>query len=285
MTDLTINDYQKRIGRVLAYIETHLGEKLELARLASVSNFSEFHFHRLVSAYLNESLGEHVTRLRMNKAAQLIIETTSPVNDIAFLVGYEMPSSFNKAFRKYFGMSPLEYKKESEKMIAVSDTINASNMEINVKPKIRTLKPKKVCYVQMTGDYNNSASEAWKVLCDYISRKKLWGWRTEFIGISHDDPTIMEASELRYDACITIRKEAEAENEINYKTLDGGLFAIFRYKGPYENFNQVYQGIYKNWLPQSGYELRDSPGFEKYLNHPDKTKPENLLTEIYVPLV
>ena len=158
-------------------------------------------------------------------------------------------------------------------------------MEINVKPRVRTLKLKNVCYVQRKGAYSESAKDAWQTVCDFIGRKRLWGWRTEFIGISYDDPTVTEASELRYDACVTVRKQTEPEEGIGFKTIPGGKYAIFRYKGPYDNLNDVYAGIYKNWLPQSGYELRDAHGFEKYMNHPEKTKPENLLTEIYVPVL
>ncbi|MBI4646572.1 MAG: GyrI-like domain-containing protein [Bacteroidia bacterium] len=42
--------------------------------------------------------------------------------------------------------------------------------------------------------------------------------------------------------------------------------------------------MYKSWLPKSGYELLDAPSFEKYLNNPNRTKPEKLKTQIYLPL-
>ena len=40
--------------------------------------------------------------------------------------------------------------------------------------------------------------------------------------------------------------------------------------------------IWQNWLPESGYELRDVAVMEVYLNHPGKTKPDNLKTDIYL---
>ncbi len=81
-----------------------------------------------------------------------------------------------------------------------------------------------------------------------------------------------------------MKKEVKPEGEVGYKVLDGGLYAIFRHNGPYENFSQTYDQIYLHWLPSSGYELRDAPPLEFYLNDPDSTRPENLKTDIYVPV-
>ena len=66
--------------------------------------------------------------------------------------------------------------------------------------------------------------------------------------------------------------------------LPGGTYAVFTYKGPYEGLGRAYQQIYGGWLPKSRYELRDTPGFEQYLNSPQNTAPENLLTLIHVPI-
>ncbi len=54
--------------------------------------------------------------------------------------------------------------------------------------------------------------------------------------------------------------------------------------GAYEVLGRTYQRIYGGWLPQSRYHLRDVPAFEQYLNSPQNTKPEDLLTLIHVPL-
>lgn len=68
------------------------------------------------------------------------------------------------------------------------------------------------------------------------------------------------------------------------KRSSRGKYAVFRYQGPYENLRAVYDTIYAKWIPEKGYKLGDTPGFEKYLNHPDHTEPENLITEIYIPV-
>ena len=61
-------------------------------------------------------------------------------------------------------------------------------------------------------------------------------------------------------------------------------FHITDHKGPYEELGKAYQLLYGGWLPKSGYQLRDVPAFEQYLNSPQNTKPEDLVTMIHVPL-
>jgi AraC family transcriptional regulator len=66
--------------------------------------------------------------------------------------------------------------------------------------------------------------------------------------------------------------------------MPGGEYATLLHKGPYEMLWRSYQILLGGWLPKSGKELRNVPGFELYLNMPDSTPPEELLTLIHVPI-
>jgi AraC family transcriptional regulator len=104
-------------------------------------------------------------------------------------------------------------------------------------------------------------------------------------GIGHDDPNIIDEEKLRYDACISWDdKTVEPIGDILDKVIEGGKYAVFLHKGAYENLKQTYDMI-GDWIVENGIEVRDLPMFEKYLNKdPRRTKPQNLKTEIYVPL-
>jgi AraC family transcriptional regulator len=70
--------------RVVEHIDRHLDEPLELETLAGVAHFSPFHFHRLFSAWMGETLGEYVRRRRLEIAAQrLISQPAVPVLQVA----------------------------------------------------------------------------------------------------------------------------------------------------------------------------------------------------------
>jgi AraC family transcriptional regulator len=68
------------------------------------------------------------------------------------------------------------------------------------------------------------------------------------------------------------------------QTLEGGDYAVVTHRGPYEELGKVWSWLFGVWLPSSGRELRHAPPFEISLNSPMNTPPQELLTDIYVPL-
>lgn len=279
-------DYQERVNKVLHYIHAHLDEQLELDELASMAHFSPFHFHRIMRAHLNEPIMGYLLRIRLETAANLILHSNLSVKNIAYKMSYDVPSSFNKAFKKRFGIAPGDFNHHYTEIKTINYLQKMKTLEIKkLKPKFRELKPLRVIYVNSIGPYGEQGTEqSWEKVCHFAEQKRLFGRATEFIGISHDDPGVTDSGKLRYDACVVVSKEVTPEGEVGVKTIEGGRYAVFMHKGPYTEFQKTYDYIYGTWLPDSGEQLRDEPCFEKYLNSLDKTKPENLKTEIYIPL-
>lgn len=65
-------EYNRRINRVIDYLQTHLSVASSLEELAKVACFSEFHFHKIFTAVTGESVNNFTNRLRLEKAAKLI---------------------------------------------------------------------------------------------------------------------------------------------------------------------------------------------------------------------
>lgn len=152
-------------------------------------------------------------------------------------------------------------------------------------PELRTVDPMPVLFVRRTGPYHQAAGEAFGILCGFAGPRGLLGPSTRVIGISHDDPNVTEESRLRYDACITVHRDVKPEGDVAAKTIQGGKYAVFLHEGSYEGFQAAYDQIFRVWLPESGQTLREEPCFEMYLNSPEEVKPEDLRTEIWLPLV
>lgn len=283
-----INQYKKSINHVLFYIDTHLEENFDLQTLAEMANFSPFHFHRIIRSYLREPLWSYVIRQRLDTAARLLRYGEEPISELIYKVGYDSPSSFSRAFKKKFGISPQEYREANQTEVNEAVRLYSNSHEVlpQLKSKFTHIEPFNVVYIESNQGYKTEViGHAWDKLFLFMKAKKLFGWNTLCIGISLDDPQITDPDRCRYQACFSVKKEVKPEGEVGCKTIDGGRYAIFRHKGTYENFGQTYDYIYGPWLSESGCQLRDTPGFEKYLNNPDKTKPENLKTDIYVPVL
>ena len=282
MKNITYNDYVQRINKVVAYINNHLDESLELKTLANEAALSDFHFHRIFKALKGEAIGGYITRLRLEATARLLRYTALTIEEIAFNIGYETPASLSKAFKKQYGISPTEYRTNKDTYIMKKEIINP---DLALKaPKIVTLEPKNLIYVALTGAYGSlDYGKAYEQLWAVIKTQKLFTKGIESICISYDDPKITEGSLQRSDVCLAIHKPATPQEEVSCKTLAGGKYAVFFYQGSYENLSQVYDTAVR-WVIDHQYTLREEPFFEKYLNDARRTPKEKLKTEIYIPI-
>ena len=282
MKNITYNDYIQRINKVVAYINNHLDETLELKTLANEAALSDFHFHRIFKVLKGEAIGGYITRLRLEATARLLRYTALTIEEIAFNIGYETPASLSKAFKKQYGISPTEYRTNKDTYIMKKEIINP---DLALKtPKIVTLEPKNLIYVALTGAYGSlDYGKAYEQLWAVIKAQKLFTKGIESICISYDDPKITEGSLQRSDVCLAIHKPATPQEEVSCKTLAGGKYAVFFYQGSYENLSQVYDTAVR-WVIDRQYTLREEPFFEKYLNDARRTPKEKLKTEIYIPI-
>ena len=282
MKNITYNDYVQRINKVVAYINNHLDETLDLKTLANEAALSDFHFHRIFKALKGEAIGGYITRLRLEATARLLRYTSLTIEEIAFNIGYETPASLSKAFKKQYGISPTEYRTNKDTYIMKKEIINP---DLALKtPKIVTLEPKNLIYVALTGAYGSlDYGKAYEQLWAVIKAQKLFTKGIESICISYDDPKITEGSLQRSDVCLAIHKPATPQDEVSCKTLAGGKYAVFFYQGSYENLSQVYDTAVR-WVIDHQYTLREEPFFEKYLNDARRTPKEKLKTEIYIPI-
>lgn len=282
MKNITYNDYIQRINKVVAYINNHLDETLDLKKLANEAALSDFHFHRIFKALKGEAIGGYITRLRLEATARLLRYTALTIEEIAFNIGYETTASLSKAFKKQYGISPTEYRTNKDTYIMKKEIINP---DLALKaPKIVTLEPKNLIYVALTGAYGSlDYGKAYEQLWAVIKAQKLFTKGIESICISYDDPKITEGSLQRSDVCLAIHKPATPQEEVSCKTLAGGKYAVFFYQGCYENLSQVYDTAVR-WVIDHEYTLREEPFFEKYLNDARRTPKEKLKTEIYIPI-
>ncbi len=284
----TIDDYSERLNRVLKYILDNAECSMSLEELAAIACFSPFHFHRIFSAYTGETVGSYIRRIRLDKAAFRLCNSKATVTDIALAAGYDTPAAFSRAFREQYGRTPSDYKRAGERIYLKQDVIITAptgRRGKNVDVKILEIEEQNVLFARKTGRYDLAAEAAWQALMSFAYPRKLMKKETRMIGIGHDNPEITAEDKIRYDACITIDSNITPEGEIGIQAIAGGLYAVCLHKGSYSGLSATYNAIFSDWLPASGKTLRNAPCWEVYLNRdPRRTKPENLRTEIYIPI-
>ena len=279
----TLSNYYKRINRMVIYINGHLDENPSLETLASAAGFSPYHFHRIAKAFLGETIGNFIVRKRVETAARLLKETDSSISEIAYKVGYDVPSSLSKAFKLFYGVSPNEFRNNKNNLVMKEVKINPA---LKLVERIEVLNPKKCISYSLHGDYLTCDYEkAWSVIMGYVARKGINPAKAEYLTVYYDDPCVTEAEKQRADVCLATEEAIEPSQDLNIMEIAGGKYAIYLYKGTYKQLGSVYDTICGKYIPEGNYELDARPIFEKYLNDPATTKPEELLTEIYMPIV
>jgi len=100
----------RRLVRVLEYIEAHLSDRLDLRVLSREAGISPFHFAALFTKAVGATPHRHVQHLRLEVAKAMLRDTDKSTLDIALTCGFANASYLAAAFRRQFSQSPTEYR-------------------------------------------------------------------------------------------------------------------------------------------------------------------------------
>lgn len=292
----TEQTYKERMLRVLVHIQERLDEALTLEELARVAHFSPYHFHRVFRGMVGESVAEHTRRLRLERAALRLKSGDQPITQLAFEAGYEAHEAFTRAFGAMFGRSPSDFRKAHQAVplpqaacgvhFAPDATLDdfeplAGDHPMNVRIEHRPAT--RVAFMRHTGPYDQVGA-TWGRLCGWAGPRGLLGPQTVFLALCHDDPEVTPPDRIRYDACLTVGDDFQPQGDIGVQTIPEGDYAMTVHEGPYETLKNTYAALCGQWLPTANRELRAAPSIEVYLNDPNATPPQDLRTEVHVPL-
>jgi AraC family transcriptional regulator len=101
----------RRLMRVLAHIDAHIGEPITLANLATTAGLSRMYFARQFRASTGIRPHEYVLRRRIERAQQLLTATSDALVDIALSVGFQTQAHFTTVFKKIVGNTPRQWRR------------------------------------------------------------------------------------------------------------------------------------------------------------------------------
>jgi AraC family transcriptional regulator len=310
------DEYTARINRVIDHIATHIDGDLSLATLARVASFSPYHFHRIFSGMVGETLGQYIARIRVEKAANmLVLNPKKSITRVALDCGFSSSAAFARAFREAYGMTASEWRsggcKDDRK---ISETVSKDWKDIGVSVEytgdqqltqrwrvtmesknplkadveVRNQPDLHVAYIRHVGPYAGD-SALFKRLFD-----RLFAWagprgllrfpETQLLSVYHDNPEITDENKLRLDVCISVPEDTEVDGEIGKMTLAAGKYAAARFEIGPEQYGDAWNAVFGGWLPESGYQPADGPCFELYLNNPEEHPEGKHIFDICVPV-
>jgi AraC family transcriptional regulator len=270
-----LDRWRRRFERAASLLSGRLDDPPSLAELASAAAVSPFHFHRIWRALTRETVGQTILRLRMEASQELLRVKDASVTETATAIGFGTPQSFARAFRRHTGLTPSEHR-NSQSSVAKKD---AADMKVAVDRRgeimVVALRREGKAYT----DLNATFGEVWSWAEATDTLQHLQG----IYGIPLDDPASVPVDKLRYDAGLALGVTSAPE-PFRVLRLPAGEFACLRHFGSYDGLEAATQYVVSEWLLSSGREPADFPVFHNFINDPDQTPVDELITDILLPL-
>ena len=264
-------DWITDIQNAINYIEDHLTEPIDYDRVAKESFSSPFHFQRVFSILCGYTLGEYIRSRRLTLAGTELAAGKEKVIDIAAKYGYDSPDSFARAFQKFHGITPSQARSHgavlrSFSRLSIKVTLEGGSMmhyRIEEKPAMMLTGYKR----RFTGSPNDKQDQDHNFACEtrllqYILEGMCREHETTYQILTNFDT---DGYDFYFPAWALEDFDAdlgEMRKEFEHVDIPAGLYLVTettRCKFPIEQTDVLRQQIIAEWLPGSGYVLRDAP--------------------------
>ena len=112
--NISIASNNSSIKRIVKYVEKNYYKDLKLENLADIFNYNSAYLGKIFKSYTGESFNTYLDKVRIEEAKKLLIEENLKVYEVCDNIGYKNIDYFHSKFKKYVGISPLNYKKQKE---------------------------------------------------------------------------------------------------------------------------------------------------------------------------
>ena len=265
----TLQKRTKIANDIMYYIYTHIDTNIDIEELSIDLDVSKFHMHRIFKEAFGKNIYESIKSIRLQKASNLLLTNKySTISQIANDCGYSSQSSFIKAFKERFEISPKQwrnggYKEYSHKILLQSASAMQSTADFSNKtPEIVKMPVFESFYIRNRG-YNINIKQTWQKLQAWILSNDINNYQQ--IALFHDNPTITPLNECQYIACIvTDEKENIKSDRLPNFLISDGVYAKFDLQGKHGDVLKFIHWVYHEWLPKSEFETTTKPSYVIY---------------------
>lgn len=289
-----LRNYQDRMQRALDHIDRHLDDDLDLDVVSRVAAFSKFHFHRQFTATFGLSLHRYVQLARLKRAShRLVTDKARSVTEIALDAGYDAPDAFARAFRQRFGQSPSSFRKSPDwapwlAAFGPLDNARSKLMQISYTPEdveIRDMPPTPVAIVEHRGD----RATLDQTIERFIAWRRAAGLSPDTsptFNIFRSERTPADPADYSMDLCVGTDTPIDPDDpHVKAGVIPGGRCAVLRVTHDSHNLEPAALYLYRDWLPESGEEVRDFPIYcRRYLTFFPGNAVHNVVAELFLPL-
>ncbi len=280
------------VERVLRHIEAHLDAPLSVTSLADIAGLSPFHFSRLFTAQVGESVMSHVRRKRLQHAVRQLSGDAPPdLVQLAFDCGFDSQEAFTRAFKQVLGVSPGRFKRNNAalKEMMEIDMTNvarkqpASNLVLLDGTKQRAAFTVAGYRIVLDGPPGNEIPEMWGRLNRHLPLPGQIGG--DGYGVCWTDDA--EKGSMNYMAAFEVERGAKLPKDFATFDVPAQTYRAFRLTMDGGPIGPQIQGamhdIFSTHVPQTGWRLSGGPDLEVYPADFNPTKKGATL-ELWLPV-
>lgn len=300
--------YVNRVNQVINYVEQNLSGDLSLYALSKVAHISPYHFHRIFSIVCNETIHQYVVRKRIERIASILISNNSlSISALAYSYGFDNPSSFSRAFKKYYGISASELIKRSnasvnklvsnkskkcKEPISVEDYLSSTTSirdwsQQNAKFKIVNFPEVKLAYVRHKGSFDQTLNtfnklKTWAKTVNELDLKQV-----KWLMLIHDNPAVVGEGMITQSAGLKITDDQydkiSVEHEVSKMTIPPSKYLRGQFKIKTQDFKNAWDSMSMQMIDHD-YISGDGYYFELFHTNSLFNSNQKHLVDIYIPI-
>jgi AraC family transcriptional regulator len=251
-----------RLNQVFDFIDANLSGDLSLETLAEQAHFSHYHFLRLFHAWSGEAPHAYVRRRRLEAGASQLLYSSDTITTIANECGFDTADGFSRAFRHYFGSTPLIWRRRRLLPAAPESASESDDIGPRWPVRIAHFPATRVAYTRSVGPYGETAIAQWGRTAEWTEQSGLKN--VVRFGMGLDDPTFTPSAKCRYDVCVALPPSFIASPRILTKLIAEGTYAMLRFDGHAEQSNRAWHYLLKYVASLDKYKVAALPAFERY---------------------
>ncbi len=268
------------LNRLVALVEDHLTDDLDLASVASKLGTTEYHLRRMFSSLAGMPLSEYVRRRRMTVAAADVLGEGDLLG-IAVRYGYGSTEAFGRAFRSVHGASPGDIRRDggplrTQPQIRFRLTVEGNitmDARITDRPGFQLIGHSARVPLIHEGINPHIQAHITSLPIEEHARLKELS-NTEPAGllqVSADvDPDYTEGSELTYLHGVAVTDDTRVPDDLDAIEVPAGTWAVFRIEGDYPAALQsAWAATATEWFPSNPWRLRPGPSIVSLLDRAD----------------
>ena len=254
-------------------LEEQLDEPPDIAELAREAGLSKFHFQRAFQAVVGETVTRHSIRLRIERGASLLKFSTWQVGEIALVCGFKTQASFNRDFKKNYGMTPLQFRRAESTVPFLRGYMRSRPGEELSDPN----QPVPTVHLETWPDLSAVCLRVYGGVQDvHQPWKELLAWaraalpdfeQARFLGLWFDEWSGASDNRYRYECAIVPATPLTEPPPLPYfqRRISGGLVAVAQAQGRQDALDRAWKAFATGWLPFSGYQpSRDTFAIDEY---------------------